>query len=177
MTDGHDQQRFAALWREHQGIALKVASVYARGEDDRRDLVQEIGAQLWRSFGRFDAQRAKFSTWMYRVALNVAISQLRQHVRRDAGVLEPLTAHHLETIGGGEPIAEGDDRLGRLYTFIDRLGVLDRALMLLYLEDRDHAEIAEILGISKTNVATRIGRVKQKLRDQMAAVDSTPIGA
>ncbi|MDN5864890.1 MAG: sigma-70 family RNA polymerase sigma factor [Gammaproteobacteria bacterium] len=177
MTDQKHQQRFAALWHEHRGIALKVASIYARGSEDRHDLVQDIGMQLWRSFAGFDKRRAKFSTWMYRVALNVAISHVRRRYRSlDEGV-EPLDEIHLETVGGGAAIAEPDERLDKLYAVIARLGELDRALMLLYLEDRSYGEMAGILGISETNVATRLSRIKQKLRRQMAGDASTPTGA
>jgi len=166
-----DQRAFEALWREHQGIVLKVASVYARGAEERRDLVQEIGMQLWRAFGGFDARRAKFSTWLYRIALNVAISQLRRDGGRAARV-EPLEAVHLETLAG-EAAAEPDERLAALYAFIGELDALNRALILLYLEDRSHAEIAEVLGISASNVATKINRIKQKLRGQLAATTTT----
>lgn len=167
MTDRHHQQRFAALLQEHRRIVFKVAGLYSRNAADREDLVQEISAQLWRSFGAYDAARAKFSTWMYRIALNVAISQARRW--READRLEPLDTHHLETIGGGEPIAEQDERLAALRAFIGQLDPLNRALILLYLEDRSYAEMADILGISQTNVATKIGRIKHKLRRQMTA--------
>lgn len=172
MTDRSLQQRFEALWREHRGIAFKVASVYARGAEDRHDLVQDIGAQLWRSFASFDERRAKFSTWMYRVALNVAISQARRKPWTDADRFEPLDTYHLETIGG-EAISEPDERLAVLYAFIGRLDALNRALILLYLEDRSYAEMADILGISETNVATKIGRIKAKLRGQMTTAAAT----
>ena len=78
MTDRQRQQRFEALLHEHRGIIFKVASVYARDAEDRQDLAQEISVQLWRAFGSYDERRAKLSTWIYRIALNVAISQLRR---------------------------------------------------------------------------------------------------
>jgi len=165
-----DQQRFEALWREHRGIVLKVASVYARGAEERLDLAQEIGAQLWRSFAGFDERRAKFSTWLYRIALNVAISHLRR--TGEASRFEPLDETHLETIAG-ESSAEPDERLATLYAFIGELDALNRALILLYLEDRSYVEIAEVLGISTTNVATKINRIKQKLRGRMTAAAIT----
>jgi RNA polymerase sigma-70 factor (ECF subfamily) len=168
-----DQQRFEALWREHRGIVLKVAGVYARSAEERLDLAQEIGAQLWRSFASFDERRAKFSTWLYRIALNVAISQARRERWSEAERFEPLEAHHLETVGGGEAILEQDERLTALYAFIGQLDPLNRALILLYLEDRNYIEIAEVLGISETNVATKISRIKQKLRGQMTAASIT----
>jgi RNA polymerase sigma factor (sigma-70 family) len=168
-----DQQRFEALWREHRGIVLKVASVYARGAEERLDLAQEIGAQLWRSFAGYDERRAKFSTWLYRIALNVAISHLRRESGRD-GRFEPLDEAHLETVAG-EPATEPDERLAALYAFIGELDALNRALILLYLEDRSYAEIADVLGISATNVATKINRIKTRLRSRMAA--ATTAGA
>ncbi len=171
MTGRQHQQRFEALLHEHRRIVFKVAGLYSRSAADRDDLVQEISAQLWRSFDGYDPARAKFSTWMYRIALNVAISQARRWP--DADRFEPLEAHHLETVGGGEAIPEQDERLTALYAFIGQLDPLNRALILLYLEDRNYTEMAEILGISETNVATKISRIKQKLRGQMTAVETT----
>lgn len=172
MTGKRQQQGFEALLRQHRGIVFKVASVYAASAADRDDLAQEIRLQAWRSFGRYDEGRAKFSTWLYRVALNVAISQLRRRGTSLDGRLEPLEAHHLDTIGG-EPASEPDERLAAFYAFIEQLDALNRALILLYLEDRSYAEIAEILGISETNVATKISRIKQKLRGQMSGAAAT----
>ncbi|WP_243049711.1 sigma-70 family RNA polymerase sigma factor [Dyella sp. RRB7] len=166
MTDRQYQQRFEALLREHQGIVLKVAGAYARDREERNDLAQEICTQLWRAFSSFDERLGRFSTWMYRIALNVAISQ-RRRVRSAQVYFEPLEAHHLDSIGG-HAIDEPDERLAALYRFIGQLDPLNRALILLYLEDRSYAEIAYVLGISETNVATKISRVKQKLREQAA---------
>lgn len=176
MTGRQHQQRFTALLHEHRKIVFKVAAIYAHTPEDRSDLEQEIQTQLWRSFARYDERRGKFSTWMYRIALNVAISQVRQWHRAGAGRLEPLEQHHLESIGGGTEIDEPDARIHRLYAFIGTLDALNRALVLLYLEDRSYAEIAAVMGISETNVATKIGRIKQKLRDRMTA-DSHANGA
>lgn len=94
-----EQQRFETLLREHLGIVFKVAGIYARGHEEREDLAQEIAAQCWRSFASFDERRAKFSTWMYRVALNVAISHARRRRRDLAEHFEPLEPHHLDSIG------------------------------------------------------------------------------
>lgn len=177
-----DQRDFERRLKEHGGIVSKVAGLYARGAHDRDDLVQEICAQAWRSFARFDERRAKFSTWMYRVALNVAISHLRSAQRSGAEHLEPLDDVHLETVAGVDAAQhdalEHDERLATLRAFIAQLDALNRALVLLYLEDRSYAEIAEVLGISETNVATKLNRIKQKLRGQMtvAATGGTKNG-
>lgn len=175
MADAQLQRRFAELLHEHRRIVFKVAAVYARGAEDRRDLEQEISTQLWRSFGRYDASRGKFSTWMYRIALNVAISQARIRHRDGAGRFEPLEQHHLESIGGGTEIDEPDARIRTLYAVIASLDPLNRALILLYLEDRSHADIADVLGISETNVATKISRVKQTLRGRLARSTCSPM--
>lgn len=162
--------------REHGGIVFKVAGLYARGAHDRDDLVQEICAQAWRSFARFDDRRAKFSTWMYRVALNVAISHARRRQRSPDEHVDPLDDVHMETVAAADAAQhealERDQRLAALRAFIAQLDALNRALVLLYLEDRSYAEIAEVLGISETNVATKIGRIKQKLRGQMLGAGS-----
>ena len=173
MTAKPDQQLFESLLHEHRKIVFKVAGLYSRSAADRDDLMQEISAQLWRSFGNFDEARAKFSTWMYRIALNVAISQARRERWSEADRFEPLETNHLETVGGGEAIPEPDERLTALYAFIGQLDALNRALILLYLEDRSYTEMAEILGISETNVATKISRIKQKLRGQMTGAQTT----
>ena len=173
MTARQNQQRFEALLHEHRRIVFKVAGLYSRTTADHEDLVQEISVQLWRSFARYDERQAKFSTWLYRIALNVAISQARRQRGPESERCEPLQPHHLETVGGGEAIAEPDERLIELYAFIGQLDPLNRALILLYLEDRNYTEMAAILGISETNVATKISRIKQKLRGQMTATAST----
>ena len=171
MTARHHQPRFEHLLHEHRKIVFKVAGAYARGAD-RDDLAQEITAQLWRSFGSYDETRAKFSTWMYRIALNVAISQTRRQRGDPVARGEPLEAWHLDTIGGGE-LPEPDARIDRMMAFIHQLDRLNRALVLLYLEERSYAEIADVLGISETNVATKLGRIKQKLRGQMSGAQTT----
>ncbi len=173
MTLRKTQPNFETLLHEHRGVVFKVAGMYSRSAPDRDDLAQEISAQLWRSFGSYDEARAKFSTWMYRVALNVAISQARRERWSEGERFEPLQMHHLETMGGGEEIVERDERLTALYAFIGELDPLNRALILLYLEDRNYGEMAEILGISETNVATKISRIKQTLRGQMTAAATT----
>ena len=171
---GREQQRaFETLLREHQRIVFKVVSVYARHPEDRRDLTQEICVQLWRSFPSFDEKRARFSTWMYRVALNVAVSQMRRPPRRDER-FEALDQQQLDA-AGTVGIAEPDERVEALHRFIAQLDPFNRALILLYLEDRGYGDIAEILGISETNVATKISRIKQKLRQQMTG--AIPAGA
>jgi RNA polymerase sigma factor (sigma-70 family) len=160
------QERFLALLDEHKKILYKVAGSYSRTPEDRQDLEQEIVAQLWRSFDRYD-ESYKFSTWMYRIALNVAISFYRGESRRSRS-----------TVSAGESIleiadpraTEPDAGLQILRRLIAQLDELDRALILLYLDGNRHDTIAEILGISETNVGTKIGRIKQRLRRDAATL-------
>ena len=153
---------FETLLARHGGIVGKVARIYGRDVDDRRDLAQEIATQLWRAFPRFDEERGKFSTWMYRIALNVGISHLRS-VR----AVVPLDDDMLATMP-----ADPDDRAAALYAQIRELEPLARALVLLYLEDRSYAEIAEVLGITEANVATKLSRLKTRLRAQLTGAAS-----
>jgi RNA polymerase sigma factor (sigma-70 family) len=156
-TTDTPQSRFQRLLDEHRGVVGKVAFTYGRTAEDRRDLEQEIVTQLWRAFPRYDPRRP-FATWMYRIALNVGISFVRQAARRPPAV--PFDEHAVG-VEAGEP----DERLATLRRLMDRLDHLNRALLMLHLDDRSYREIADVLGISETNVATKLSRLKQRLRE------------
>ena len=159
------RQQFAGLLDDHRGIVLKVAHNYAWNPDDRADLAQEIAAQAWRAFPGYDPDRP-FSTWLYRIALNVAISFVRgDGMRRRHAVPLDETLHDLADTSNIDP--DQQLRIKALQAFIAALKPLDRALMLLYLEDRGYRDIADILGISETNVATKISRLKQRIRNEL----------
>jgi RNA polymerase sigma factor (sigma-70 family) len=167
MTGPDPQERFLALLEAHRGILYKVARAYGRTEPDRDDLVQETIVQLWKAFPRYDA-KLRFSTWMYRVALNVAISfQRRESTRRQH--LVPEGEEMLEV--AGVQATEPDEEVARLYGAIARLDDLNKALVLLYLDGHSHAEISEVVGITATNVGTRIGRLKERLKDDVRKAD------
>jgi RNA polymerase sigma-70 factor (ECF subfamily) len=161
MTMPRQQERFSALLDQHKKILYKVASSYCRNPADRPDLMQEIVVQLWRSFGRYD-ESLRFSTWMYRIALNVAISFYRSESRRTRDTV-PAEESILE-IAAVEEASEIEENLQLLHRLIAQLDALDRALVLLYLDGHRYDTIAEILGISETNVGTKISRIKQRLR-------------
>lgn len=159
------RQAFGALLQQHRGIVFKVANTYARAED-REDLAQEIAVQLWRAWPSYDPSRA-FSTWMYRIALNVGISFLRSDgPRRRRAVSLDESVHDVPD----ERAPNHDDaaRLRLLQRFVGTLAPLDRALLLLYLDARGTREMAEVLGISESNVTTKISRLKQRIRDHAA---------
>lgn len=159
-------ERFVQLLEEHKRMLYKVASVYCANAEDRRDLVQEIVIQLWRSFPRYD-DRLKFSTWMYRIGMNVAISFLRNERRRGRETTEALEQIDVIDYAAADRVmGEAGDDFRLLQRLVSRLDEMSRALIVLYLEGHSHAEIAEILGISVTNVGTRINRIKNRLREE-----------
>lgn len=160
------RQVFGELLERHRKIVFKVANSYAWHPDDRADLAQEIAGQLWRAYPGYDPARS-FSTWMYRIALNVAISQVRSNTQRDRHHV-PLdeTLHDVADERGGDP--ETDQQVRALNRLIAGLDKLNRALLLLYLEERSNREIGEILGLSETNVSTKISRLKQRIRNDLS---------
>jgi RNA polymerase sigma-70 factor (ECF subfamily) len=163
------REEFLALLQRHTGIVRKVAASYTACAADRHDLEQEIVLQLWRAWPRYQPGRS-YSTWMYRIALNVAISALRQASARPTVPLDEI-APDLAEESAGPAQAENAQLLHRL---IATLAPLDRALLLLHLEDRGYPEIAAILGLSETNVATRLSRLKQTLRRELARLHGEP---
>ena len=159
-------QLFSQYMERHKGIIYKIVNSYCQHRDDRQDLAQEILTTMWLSFDKYDNQY-KFSTWMYRIALNVAISYYRKDSKREdkASANETCLIHITD-------LAEDDDNseeIRQLYQFIGQLDKLNKAIMLLYLESETYESIATSLGISKTNVATRIGRIKEILKTQFQA--------
>ena len=152
---------FATLLERNRRLVFKVASLYARGAD-LEDLAQEIAAQLWRAFPDYDPTR-RFSTWMYRIALNVAISWLRSEApRRRRSVPYDAVLH--EPAFDASANEADDERRQILHGFIESQDPLNRALLLLYLEEHSYAEISEILGLTETNLTTKINRLKERLR-------------
>lgn len=160
------QAQFQNLLEGHKCILYKVCHAYCRNGDDRDDLAQEIVVQLWGAFGKFDG-RVRFSTWMYRIALNVAISFYRRENTRKR-LTVPVSEHLLDV--GMEPPNEPEEVL-LLYQFIGGLDPLNKALMLLYLDGNSYAEIGDVLGISETNVATKISRLKKRMQEELGAAE------
>jgi RNA polymerase sigma-70 factor (ECF subfamily) len=154
------QDSFLKQVEEHRGILYKICRVYCFSEADRQDLFQEMIIQLWRAYPTFRGQ-AKFSTWLYRIALNTAISDLRRKKRRiQPGNLDDLPAGTLDLPDG----AGQEEQTRLLYQAIDRLTEVEKALTMLYLEDKSYQEMEEILGINQNNLRVKMNRVKEKLR-------------
>jgi RNA polymerase sigma factor (sigma-70 family) len=151
---------------QHKGILFKVARVYCPNENDREDLIQEMMIQIWQSIPKYNDQ-FKLSTWLYRISLNVAISFYRKNISR-ANKFTVLNEQVTEI--RTEDKSESEQQLKLLEQSIYELKEIDKALMMLYLEDKSHNEIAEILGISVSNVGTKIGRIKDKLKTRFSQI-------
>lgn len=164
MATSESQERFQSLIEEHRKILYKVCNSYCRNRDDREDLAQEIVIQLWQAFAGFDG-RCRFSTWMYRIALNVAISFYRRESTRTRHVL----SDDEKLLSAVDETANQSAEMRDLYQYIAGLDPLNKALILLYLDGNSYLEIAEVLGISETNVATRISRLKQTMKNELGA--------
>lgn len=168
MNRQEQQQFFQEIIEQHKGILFKVARAYCSDEEDRQDLVQEMMIQIWQSIHKYNDQY-KISTWLYRISLNVAISFYRKNASR-ANKFSVLNKQMAEI--PAEDNSENEQKLNLLEQFISELKEIDKALMILYLEDKSHAEIAEILGMSVSNVGTKTGRIKEKLKTRFSQLKS-----
>jgi RNA polymerase sigma-70 factor (ECF subfamily) len=154
------QEAFIRLMNENHGILYKICRMYGDSEPDRQDLFQEIVVQLWRSYPSFRGD-SKFSTWLYRIALNTAISDLRKQRRYIATVDPDNLPTQVQDI---QYNTEKEDQLQSLYAAINRLTEVEKALTMLYLEDKSYAEMEDILGIPQNNLRVKMNRIKEKLR-------------
>lgn len=152
------EKEFLALIEMHQGIIHKVAALYMSRADSRADLFQEILLAAWKGYDNFRGD-AKFSTWLYRVALNTAITWYRKEQK-----MEP--AESLETSHANLPGTDlqEEEQLEAMRKAISGLSPIDKALVSLYLDEYDYREIGEILGLSANNVAVKMNRIKNKLK-------------
>ena len=155
---------FVQLVRANEGRLRTICRVYGSDTEAQRDLYQDILVALWRSFPSFDGE-AQASTWLYRVALNTALSHGRKQTVRDEATLD--TDAPVWTDGFSSPAAdlEQQEQLDRLYAAIDRLGDVDKALVMMYLDDASYRAIADVLGISENYVGVKLHRIKKQLAD------------
>lgn len=154
------QDKFVTLLEENQNIVHKICRLYTRSADQHNDLFQEITIQLWRAFPKFRGD-SKFSTWMYRVALNTAITLYRKSKRRvqtqdfDAIMFKISSEEYDDTV---------EQQLKLMYSAVKDLNDIDKALVFLYLEDKSYKEIAQTLGITEVNARVKMNRIKGKLK-------------
>ncbi len=156
------KDRFIRVVKKNNGLIFKVATLYTNTLQDREDLVQEIIFQVWKSFDTFNEQ-SKISTWMYRVAMNTAIYSFKSSKRQVNTIPIDLEAEQFaEVMEKSE-----EERIKMLYEQIHTLSVLEKGIILLYLEGKNHQEIASIIGITTSNVGTRISRIREKLKEKV----------
>jgi RNA polymerase sigma factor (sigma-70 family) len=153
------EKEFVELLNKHQNIIHKICNVYMDNAADKEDLFQEITLQAWKSIKNFRGV-SQFSTWLYRVALNTAITFYRKE-RKQVNVT--FTEHFPETKDEYDPI---EDQVQAMYKAIAGLSKIEKALVMLYLEDYSYKGMAEVLGITVTNVGVKMNRLKTKLKDE-----------
>lgn len=157
-------ERFLKIFEENLGIVLKISRTFAPSQHDREDLTNDITLELWKSFKKFKGE-SKVSTWIYKVALNTAMNYNRKNKKNS--FFSFLDDHKQDEITNWLIDQEYDNtnETEILYQCIDKLNEINKALILLYLDGKSHEEISEITGISKTNVGTRIGRIKEEIKN------------
>lgn len=154
------EKEFISLLNEHQRIIHKVCNLYMERHGDREDLFQEITLQAWKAYGNFRGD-AKFSTWLYRVALNTAITFFRKE-KRQPEIFSTDTIPDFRQNDSYNPI---EDQVKAMYTAIGELSKIDKAIVMLYLEDYSYNDIGDMMGITANNVAVKMNRIKTKLKE------------
>jgi RNA polymerase sigma-70 factor (ECF subfamily) len=161
------EKEFLQIITENQGIIHKVCSIYCDLEEDRRDLFQEILVQLWKSYPSFRSE-SKFSTWMYRVALNTAITSFKKDKRQpDKSGVSFENLQLVEEIYD----TQTEDQIRLLNAAVSQLTGVEKSIILLFLEDKKYEEIAEITGITQNYVRVKMNRIKKKLKMLMNTVE------
>lgn len=153
------ENKFIELVNDYRALIFKVCNLYCRDPESCRDLFQEVVLQLWKSYPGFRKEAAD-STWIYRVALNTAISNFRKEKRSPGS--QPIDLAELEIPDLSTTTDEHDNR-NLLHLAIDRLSEIEKAIIMLYLDEKSYDEISEIIGISNSNVGVRLNRIKIKL--------------
>jgi RNA polymerase sigma-70 factor (ECF subfamily) len=161
MKQNPNKKEFSELIQKNQRIIHKITMIYANSSADREDLFQEICLQLWKSYPGF-REEAQFSTWIYRVALNTAISNIRKS--KNSLSFEPLR----ETDRIPDESSDETEQVKLLYSAISKLNRIEKAIILLWLEEKNYEEIASIMGTSKTNVSVKLVRIKRKLEEMIS---------
>jgi RNA polymerase sigma-70 factor, ECF subfamily len=159
------EEEFLKAIDEHQGILIKACRMYCSDSEDADDLFQEILYRLWKGWSSFKGD-SKLSTWMYRIALNTSITRLRNKSRQPS-FLQLGISHN--SIAESQHVRIDITFDKALQQAIDTLDKLDKALVLLYLDEKTYKEIAEIMGMSEGNVGVRINRIKKKLKERLTA--------
>jgi len=160
MTDIKEQ--FLDILEKNIGIIIKIARVYTKVKQDREDLINDITLELWKSFKNFNGD-SKISTWIYRVALNISMNYKRK--KKNDTLFQSINDFKKEDTHTWLLEQNDSSELEAIYDCINELTEINKAIILLYLDGNSHDEISEIIGVSKTNVGTRISRIKEQIRD------------
>ena len=155
------RKEFVDILNDHRGLIYKVCHLYCDDPEDRKDLFQEIVLQVWKSLGSF-RQESTIGTWMYRIALNTAITHFRKEKRLGGKV--SLTGIDIPDLNDS---SEKEDQLKELFKAIEDLDRIDKSIILLYLKEKNYEEISEITGLTRTNVGVRLNRIKIKLSNKI----------
>lgn len=155
-----ENEQFLNVLENYKGILYKVANSYCKNISDRDDLIQEITIHLWNSWSKYD-DKFKLSTWIYKISLNIAISFYRKTYRRNT-INQDIPEENIFIDDSVD--SNLSENIKQLYHYISQLNELNKALILLYLDQYEYEEIASTLGISKTNVASKISRIKEQLK-------------
>jgi len=159
-TQKSTKKIFSDLIRKHQGIIHKITYVYADNHSDREDLFQEICLQLWKSYSKF-REESQFSTWLYRVALNTAINNIRK--KKTSIQFDPTKDIDIATSDSSNE----RERVNSLYNAISKLNRIDKAIIILWLEEKSYCEIASIIGTTKSNISVKLVRIKRRLEEMV----------
>jgi RNA polymerase sigma-70 factor (ECF subfamily) len=161
MTDNKLKEQFLDIFEKNIGIIIKVSRAYSKTYQDKEDLINDIALELWKSFGSFKGD-SKISTWIYRIALNTSMNFRRKQKNNKFIFLDDLKqTNKLSWLIEQNDSSQSDI----LYQCIDELNELNKAIIMLYLDGNSHDEISNITGVSKTNVGTRIGRIKEQIKN------------
>lgn len=160
MTDDYRKTQFVSDFEKNIGIILKISRAYTNTTHDREDLINDIALELWKAYPKFNGD-SKISTWFYRIALNVSMNYNRKKKH------ELMLHHEVNQIKVSDWLnkEEDNEQIDLLYECIDNLNEFNKAIIILYLDGNSHDEISMITGISKTNVGTRISRIKEQLKE------------
>lgn len=164
--ENSNKQEFVELVVKHQGILRKICNIYCHIEEERKDLSQEILIQLWKSYPSFRGD-SKFTSWMYRVALNVALQHIRKFKNKPINAELPTEFNHLAE--SSVDIDNKEENLQLLHHAIQQLNDIEKAIIILHLEEKNNEEIAEIIGITQNYVRVKMNRIKVKLKKTVKA--------
>ncbi len=166
MKEGIEKE-FLFILEQHISILVKIVNVYTHAAQDRKDLMSDIVYELWKSYPRFKGE-SQVSTWLYRVALNIALKSKRKRDNNKLLFVDELIRFDDDT---WEDLSNGREAIQALYQCIEELNPINKAIILLYLDDKSNEEIADITGLSRTNVSTRLNRIREQLKTCMIRKD------